>query len=85
MEVEGEFVKLLRDLHQKPVLPLGLLAPSREAVGKMMINEEEMFAWLDMQKIRSVVYVAFGSEATLSLELLHELALGLELLLGKMK
>ncbi|KAJ0982767.1 hypothetical protein J5N97_011022 [Dioscorea zingiberensis] len=81
-EVERELVELLEDLHEKPVLPLGLLAPAPPTKDQVEVDVEkhkEIFAWLDGQRERSVVYVAFGSEATLSVELLHELALGLEL------
>ncbi|KAJ0982725.1 hypothetical protein J5N97_010980 [Dioscorea zingiberensis] len=82
MEVEHELVEPLEDLHEKHVLPLGLLAPAPPTKDQVEVDVEkhkEIFAWLDGQRERSVVYVAFGSEATLSVELLHELALGLEL------
>ncbi|KAJ0972538.1 hypothetical protein J5N97_020497 [Dioscorea zingiberensis] len=76
MEVERDLVELLEDLHEKPVLPLGLLAPApptKDQVKVDMEKHKEIFASLDGQRERSIVYVAFGSEATLSVELRHQL------------
>ncbi|KAL6227624.1 hypothetical protein ACLB2K_001581 [Fragaria x ananassa] len=82
-EVEGEWLDLLEDLHQKPVvLPTGLLPPF---VPRSDEDEEggsdwsRIADWLDKQEKGKVVYVALGSELNLSQEEFNELALGLEL------
>ncbi|OWM66202.1 hypothetical protein CDL15_Pgr013419 [Punica granatum] len=77
-EVEPEWLKLLEEIHQKPVFPVGQLPPMD------YLGEEETGTWqwikdwLDLQKRGSVVYVAFGSEAKPSQLELTEIALGLE-------
>ncbi|KAJ0966267.1 hypothetical protein J5N97_027405 [Dioscorea zingiberensis] len=81
MEIEPECLTLLQDLYNKPVVPVGLLSPSNTKTSSTTTDHDHnlILNWLDKQRPRSVVYVAFGSEATLSIELLHELALGLEM------
>ncbi|CAL5089212.1 unnamed protein product [Urochloa decumbens] len=86
-EVDGQLCSLLGDLHRKPVLPSGHLAPYAAAraagvAGSGADDDEEtasLMRWLDAQPARSVLYVAFGSEAPLSPEQVAALALGLEL------
>ncbi|KAJ7953511.1 UDP-glycosyltransferase [Quillaja saponaria] len=86
LQMESKWVELTGKLHQKPVVPIGLLPPS------LSISEHDddnhmdkgddtwlnIRNWLDKQKNGSIVYVAFGSEVTLGHEDLTELALGLE-------
>ncbi|KAJ0966266.1 hypothetical protein J5N97_027404 [Dioscorea zingiberensis] len=81
MEIEPECLTLLPELYNKPVVPVGLLSPSNTKTSSTTTDHDHnlILNWLDKQRPRSVVYVAFGSEATLSIELLHELALGLEM------
>ncbi|KAL6845663.1 hypothetical protein ACP4OV_024486 [Aristida adscensionis] len=88
-EVDGALVALLGDLYGKPVLPSGLLAPYDAAraaraapEGGAGDDDEEsagLMRWLDAQSERSVLYVAFGSEAPLTPAHVREIALGLEL------
>jgi hypothetical protein len=87
-EVDGPLCTLLGDLYGKPVLPSGLLAPYDAAVraadadGEGEHDDEEsagLMRWLDAQPARSVLYVAFGSEAPLTPAHVRALALGLEL------
>ncbi|KAG2641414.1 hypothetical protein PVAP13_2KG076349, partial [Panicum virgatum] len=87
-EVDGPAIcDLLPDLYGKPVLPSGLLAPYAAAAaahhgagaGADGDDDEAVMRWLDAQPARSVLYVAFGSEAPLTPELVREVALGLEL------
>ncbi|THG02551.1 UDP-glycosyltransferase 91A1-like [Camellia sinensis] len=78
-ELEPEWLKLLEEIHQKPIIPVGQLPTTGY---DSCDNDEawiEMKEWLDKQPQRSVVYVAFGSEAQPSQAELTEIALGLEL------
>ncbi|XP_006645072.1 putative UDP-rhamnose:rhamnosyltransferase 1 [Oryza brachyantha] len=74
-ELEPEWLELLGELYQKPVIPVGMFppAPSRDVSG-----HEETLRWLDRQAPNSVVYAAFGSEVKLVAEQLQRIALGLE-------
>ncbi|XP_044480646.1 putative UDP-rhamnose:rhamnosyltransferase 1 [Mangifera indica] len=81
MEIESQWINLLRELHGKPVLPVGALPPttydSRDTLEDnnwLTIND-----WLGKHEPKTVIYVAFGSESNLSQTELTELALGLEL------
>ncbi|KAK4844799.1 hypothetical protein QYF36_024564 [Acer negundo] len=69
-ELESDWLKLLGELHQKPVTPLGLLPP------QVNQNDNTTIEWLGEQSRGSVLYVALGSELTLSQEEITELALG---------
>ncbi|GFP88835.1 UDP-glycosyltransferase 91c1 [Phtheirospermum japonicum] len=82
VEFEPEWFDLIRQLYKKPVIPVGALP-----IGDINSNQSEdnnttewlrIKQWLDSQKQNSVVYVALGTEATLSPKETHELALGLE-------
>ncbi|XP_042503180.1 putative UDP-rhamnose:rhamnosyltransferase 1 [Macadamia integrifolia] len=76
-EFEGDSLSILREkLYQIPVIPIGLLLPSENKDDDEWANINK---WLDKQREGSVAYIAFGSEAELSKEELHEVALGLEL------
>lgn len=80
-EFEGRWLRLSEDLQQRPVIPLGLMPPVVEK-SSLENNNESWIAikdWLDGQGKGSVVYVALGSEVSLSQQELSELALGLEL------
>ncbi|KAI4989395.1 hypothetical protein ZWY2020_036712 [Hordeum vulgare] len=85
-EVDGALCPLIADLFGKPLALSGLLAPydaARAAQEAGRENDDEKSAslmrWLDEQPARSVLYVAFGSEAPLTAENIRELAAGLEL------
>ncbi|KAK6923848.1 UDP-glucuronosyl/UDP-glucosyltransferase [Dillenia turbinata] len=77
-EFDAEWLDVLRELHRKPVIPVGQL-PTSENDDLDADNEDwlAMKAWLDKQE-RTVVYLAFGSEAIPSQQELNEIALGLE-------
>uniref|UniRef100_A0A0D9VXX6 Glycosyltransferase n=1 Tax=Leersia perrieri TaxID=77586 RepID=A0A0D9VXX6_9ORYZ len=77
-EFEPEDVPLLSTLRGKPVAFIGLMPPSPDG-RREEDNEDAIVRWLDAQPAKSVVYVALGSEVPLSVEQVHELALGLEL------
>ncbi|KAB1201894.1 putative UDP-rhamnose:rhamnosyltransferase 1 [Morella rubra] len=78
-EVEGEWLKLLGQLHNAPVFPVGSLPSSAQERG---VDKDGTWGtiveWLDKREKGSVVYVAFGTEVQPSQEDLNELALGLE-------
>ncbi|KAL5705332.1 hypothetical protein ACHQM5_023647 [Ranunculus cassubicifolius] len=81
-QVEPEWLSLLQEeIYRKPVFPAGLLSPQLDI--NIDAGEDESWVkikeWLDKQEHESVLYVAFGSEATLSQPEMTELALGLEL------
>ncbi|KAL6893726.1 hypothetical protein ACP4OV_007824 [Aristida adscensionis] len=77
-ELEPESLPLLPSIFGKPVIPVGLLPPS-SAAGEQEDGDHAALSWLDTQPPKSVVYVAFGSEAPLTAEHVGEIALGLEL------
>ncbi|KAF8685307.1 hypothetical protein HU200_044048 [Digitaria exilis] len=79
-EWELDTFTMASNLLGKPLVPLGLLPPSPDGGrGAGMHRDHAIVRWLDAQPTKSVVYVALGSEVPLSLELVHELALGLDI------
>ncbi|XP_027909876.1 putative UDP-rhamnose:rhamnosyltransferase 1 [Vigna unguiculata] len=77
MEIDGEFVKSLGSSSGKLVIPTGLLPPSPEDSNDH--NWYTIVNWLDKWEKGSLIYVAFGTEVTLSDEEFTEIAMGLEL------
>ncbi|KAK4417003.1 putative UDP-rhamnose:rhamnosyltransferase 1 [Sesamum alatum] len=79
-EFEPKWLKLLQELHQIEVIPLGLMPPHVQDTSDGA-NEAWMSIknWLCSQNKQSVVYVALGSEVVLSRDQIIELAHGLEL------
>ncbi|CAB4314339.1 unnamed protein product [Prunus armeniaca] len=77
-EIEVEWLDLLQELQQKPVVPVGLLPPLVQTI-KDKEDWSRIYQWLDKQENGTVVYIALGSELNLSQEDFTELALGLEL------
>ncbi|KAG5529619.1 hypothetical protein RHGRI_030113 [Rhododendron griersonianum] len=78
-EFEPEWLQLLEEIYQKPVIPVGQLPPMPLDHDSVDDNKEwkTIKEWLDEQPKGSVVYVAFGSEAKPSQDELTEIALGL--------
>ncbi|XP_062082951.1 UDP-glycosyltransferase 91C1-like [Humulus lupulus] len=76
-EFEPDSLSLLKTLHEKPILPIGLLPPSepREYGDERW---EAVNQWLASKNGDSVLYIALGSELSLSEEMMHELARGIE-------
>ncbi|KAF8648392.1 hypothetical protein HU200_064980 [Digitaria exilis] len=60
------------------VLPVGPVLPSGNVSGIFKQDDAEYMEWLDAKPENSVVYVAFGSLATMAREQVDELLLGLE-------
>ncbi|MQM15012.1 hypothetical protein Taro_047949 [Colocasia esculenta] len=89
---EANWLALIQELYGKSVVSVGGLSPAARAQkepeettvkgggggGGPPGGDDAFFGWLGKQAAGSVVYVALGSEAELSPELIHELALGLE-------
>ncbi|XP_016549607.2 putative UDP-rhamnose:rhamnosyltransferase 1 [Capsicum annuum] len=80
-EFEGQWLKLLEDMHGIPVIPTGLMPPIVDKGSSDEKNESwiSIKEWLDEKSKGSVVYVALGSEVTVGQSEIDELALGLEL------
>nr|XP_015903023.2 UDP-glycosyltransferase 91A1-like [Ziziphus jujuba var. spinosa] len=86
IDFEPEWFRLLRDLYNKPVLPIGQLPPAGDQNDHNRDDETEtetttwltMKSWLDKHEKGTVVYVAFGTEAKLGREEVTEIAVGLE-------
>lgn len=79
-ELEEETFRVLRTgaagQSQTPIYPIGPLIQSDSDNG---LDRHECLKWLDNQQDGSVVLVSFGSGGTLSLDQIHELAIGLEM------
>ncbi|KAL9253058.1 putative UDP-rhamnose:rhamnosyltransferase 1 [Drosera capensis] len=81
MEYEGEFIELFERISDKPMIPVGILAPEQdqEKSGTAEGSWAEIFKWLDQQDPKSVIFVGFGSEHKFTKEQVFEIAFGLEL------
>ncbi|KAF0910142.1 hypothetical protein E2562_001359 [Oryza meyeriana var. granulata] len=81
-ELEPGAFTILTRVYGKPAVPFGLLPPRPDGArgaSKNCEEEDAIMRWLDAQPAKSVVYVALGSEAPMSADLLRELAHGLDL------
>nr|GEU50835.1 UDP-glycosyltransferase 91A1-like [Tanacetum cinerariifolium] len=89
LDYEPNWLNLLRELYQKPVIPAGLLpatASEDDNVSWQDTRSEDDNAswqdtreWLDKHEKGSIVYNAFGTETKPSQYELTQLALGLEM------
>ncbi|KAK6249440.1 hypothetical protein SCA6_003445 [Theobroma cacao] len=86
-ELESELVKALKELW--PVITIGPLVPSfyldHQIEGDTSYgaslwkqNNDQCLRWLDSKPLRSVVYVSFGSMASISTRQFEEIAWGLK-------
>nr|UHH90557.1 UDP-glycosyltransferase [Nicotiana benthamiana] len=80
-EFEGQWLKLLEDLHNVPIIPSGLMPPMVKNIEDEKNDQSWILIkeWLDEKPKGSVVYVALGSEVSIGPNEINELALGLEL------
>ncbi|KAL2319482.1 hypothetical protein Fmac_028451 [Flemingia macrophylla] len=80
-EIEGESLRLLETITRKRVIPVGFLPSSLHLISEDNKDAkwDRILNWLDKQEKGSVIYVAFGTEVTLSDEDFTEIAMGLEL------
>ncbi|KAH0775589.1 hypothetical protein KY290_007000 [Solanum tuberosum] len=75
-----QWLKVVGDIHRKPVFPVGQLPTTPYEDDSTKIDAwREIKLWLYEQEKGKVIYVAFGSEAKPSQNELTELSLGLEL------
>ncbi|CAL4991350.1 unnamed protein product [Urochloa decumbens] len=85
LEWELDAFPLAAALLGRPLIPLGLLPPpppsdgGGRAADMHRDDDDAAVRWLDAQPAKSVVYIALGSEVPLPVELVHKMALGLEL------
>ncbi|GMN40172.1 hypothetical protein TIFTF001_009398 [Ficus carica] len=79
-EFEPEWFNLLGELYRRPVFPAGFLPPVIEEEHEGDDDEKwtGIKEWLDKRRDNSVIYVAMGSESSLTRGELSEFALGLE-------
>ncbi|XP_052197174.1 putative UDP-rhamnose:rhamnosyltransferase 1 [Diospyros lotus] len=79
-EIESDWLDLMQELHQKPIVPVGLLPSTAQDSDEQDDDHAwpTISEWLDKQNKGSVVYVALGSEVNPSQDELTELALGFE-------
>ncbi|TKY58728.1 UDP-glycosyltransferase 91A1 [Spatholobus suberectus] len=77
-EFEPEWFQVLRNIYQKPVLPVGQLVSTGFDGGVDNDTWRWIKDWLDKRTCGTVVYVAFGSEAKPSQDEATQIALGLE-------
>ncbi|KAK6945825.1 hypothetical protein RJ641_013369 [Dillenia turbinata] len=80
-EFESEYLNLLEELYDKPVLSVGLLPPTLPDNGNHSLIDSKWsstFDWLDRQKPKSVVFVGFGTEYKMPIKEIHELASALK-------
>ncbi|CAI0405848.1 unnamed protein product [Linum tenue] len=77
---EPDWFDLLDRIHEKRIVPVGFLPPvtGEESDEGGSAVWGEIKEWLDEQRVNSVVYVALGTEVSLTREEIAELAMGLE-------
>ncbi|XP_031482436.1 zeatin O-xylosyltransferase-like [Nymphaea colorata] len=78
-EMEGEFMEKLTEMpryENRKIWGIGPIFPIQ--LTKRSDPKPGLFNWLDMQPDRSVLYVSFGSNSSLSSAQVSELAAGLE-------
>lgn len=77
-EFQADSLNLLQKLYQKPVIPVGLLPPESDDSSEREESWHSLRPWLDEKRQNSVLYIALGTEFTLSREQTNELASGIE-------
>ncbi|KAK3021319.1 LOW QUALITY PROTEIN: hypothetical protein RJ639_045827, partial [Escallonia herrerae] len=79
VEFEPDWLNLLKELHQRPMIPIGFMPPlgedSRDDENNSWLPISE---WLGSHSKGSVIYVSLGSEVTLKQDEINELALGFQ-------
>lgn len=75
-ELEMDALAVVVGAHD--VLPIGPVLPSGDVSGIFKQDDADYMEWLDAKPENSVVYVSFGSLATMAREQLDELLRGLE-------
>lgn len=78
-EIESEWLQVMEEIYQKPVIPVGQLPSQAQTHDDDNEVWRSMKEWLDKQHKGSVIYIAFGSETKPNQQEITPLALGLEL------
>lgn len=76
--IEGEFLKQLSREPAWEEQRIFAVGPLNPIPADWRRSDEECLKWLDRQPAASVVYVSFGTTASLSREQVREIAAGLE-------
>ncbi|KAL5999293.1 hypothetical protein ACLOJK_040744 [Asimina triloba] len=71
VEFEGDYLNLIKDLYQKPIIPIGLLPPltSYPSKGRDSPTWSTTFDRLNKKEANSTVFVGFGSEYRITREI----------------
>ncbi|KAK4844064.1 hypothetical protein QYF36_016047 [Acer negundo] len=54
-EIESDWIKLIGDMHQKPVVPIGLLSPSLQAINKAEDSSSDNNIWVTISGCKVVL------------------------------
>lgn len=76
--IEGEFLNQLSNEPTWKEQKIFAVGPLNPVAGDWRESEDECLKWLDRQPIASVIYVSFGTTASMSREQVREIAAGLE-------
>ncbi|GAB4861688.1 hypothetical protein Ancab_036941 [Ancistrocladus abbreviatus] len=82
VEIEGEYIHLLRTISNMPMISVGLFPPEEEISVESTDGRSRVKSnanRLDERTAKTVIFVGFGSECKLSKDQDHEIAYGLEL------
>ena len=78
-ELEADSLSLLQNLYQKPIIPVGLMPSEvKDSESERDQSWDSLKQWLDEKTQNSVLYIALGTEVTLSQDQMNELASGIE-------
>ncbi|KDP44851.1 hypothetical protein JCGZ_01351 [Jatropha curcas] len=76
-DLEKSAIAILRDEFDVPVFPIGPFHKFSPASSSSLTQDESCIAWLDKQEPKSVLYVSFGSLASIKESKFLEIAYGL--------
>ncbi|KAJ3679969.1 hypothetical protein LUZ60_016247 [Juncus effusus] len=77
-ELEPIGLDMLRTALKVPISPIGSLIGSAPTSSAVISKDFEIFNWLDLKDPDSVLYISFGSQNSININQMMELALGLD-------